>query len=442
MGTILYISCIRFSIQLMIAESMFLIGRPKRKAFGIRVLFALLAHLALASGYFFLLIQVQGDVPLVKVCFWMGLFVLTMCEIAFCYELLPVEVLFIGTGGYATEHIAYAIAKILQYMTGMYDTKIGVIWENLIFRFLIYILVSAVMYVTIIRKNRTKGEIKAHDVRLVKMTLLILFTAIVLSVYASSGRIVPERTILSEIICPMYSLLCCFLVIMIEYYVFRENRLSREKETMEQLLQIANAQKESSREAIDIINMKCHDLKHQMKALIKVEDARERSEYIEEMRRAVSIYDAIYHTGCEPLDYVLREKSLISDEYQIAFSCMVDGSAIAFMHPADIYALMGNALDNALECVIHEEQEKRLISLRINRHGQMVSIHLENTCSEVPVFQNGLPVTNKEDKNYHGFGVRSIRYIAEKYHGEVLMRAQNGRFYLDVLLSQEPLTEL
>lgn len=173
-----------------------------------------------------------------------------------------------------------------------------------------------------------------------------------------------------------------------------------------------------------------------MKALLKVEDAKERSEYIEEMRRAISIYDATYHTGCEALDYVLREKSLLSDEYDIAFSCMVDGGAIAFMHPADIYAFMGNALDNALECVIREEQEKRIISLRISRHGQMVSIHLENTCSIPPQFQDDLPVTNKEDKNYHGFGVRSIRYVAEKYNGNVFMRAQDGRFYLDVLISE------
>lgn len=115
---------------------------------------------------------------------------------------------------------------------------------------------------------------------------------------------------------------------------------------------------------------------------------------------------------------------------------MVDGEAIVFMTSADIYALMGNALDNALERVLQEEDDERIISLHIKSRGQMILIHLENRCSREPLFQDGLPVTDKEDKRNHGFGVRSIRYITEKYDGELLMHVKNGRFFLDILLPQ------
>lgn len=235
----------------------------------------------------------------------------------------------------------------------------------------------------------------------------------------------------------MYSMLCCFLVLMIEYYVFRENRLSRDNEMMEQLLHMANAQQKSTKEAIDIINVKCHDLKYQMKELEKLNNDTERSEYIEEMRKTISIYDATYHTGCEALDYILREKTLLSDEHHIVFSCMADGEALSFMNQTDMYALIGNALVNALERTIQEEEEHRIISLRIQRRGQMVMIHLENTCSEDPNFKEGLPVTTKADKNYHGFGVKSMRYIVRKYDGEMLMRVQDGKFILDIVFSRE-----
>lgn len=434
MDSIQYISCIRFSIQLLMAETVFLIGSPRRERFGLRLVVAAAAYTGLSGGWFLLLKQLPGDGAVLKIFFWMGLFILSMGAIFACFDLLPVELVFVGTGGYATEHIAYTVAKILQYLSNGYEPQIGVFRENLIFRFLIYVLIDVGMYLFIVRKNREKGEIKKGDTRLVHMAFLILFSAIILSVYASEETIVPQRSVLSEVICPMYSFLCCMLVILLEYYVFRENRLSREKETMEQLLQMADAQQRSSKEAIDIINVKCHDLKHQMKALTRMEGEKERSEYIEEMRRAVSIYDATYHTGCEALDYVLREKNLLCDEYGVAFSCMADGTVINSLHAADIYALMGNALDNALECVAQEKAGERIISLRINRHGQMVSIHLENTCSQPPQFVDGLPVTKKPDKHYHGFGVQSIRYITRKYQGEVLMRAQSGRFYLDILL--------
>lgn len=133
-------------------------------------------------------------------------------------------------------------------------------------------------------------------------------------------------------------------------------------------------------------------------------------------------------------DVKLREKCLISNEYNVAFSCMADGTLIDFMNPADIYALMGNALDNALECVMKEEEQKRTISLHIKKSSEMVLIHMENRCSMSPEFHNGLPVTNKKEKDYHGFGVRSIRYIAEKYNGELYMNVKDGMFIMNILL--------
>jgi hypothetical protein len=236
------------------------------------------------------------------------------------------------------------------------------------------------------------------------------------------------------VICPAYSMLCCILVIALEQYLFREKRLSREKETMEQLLQMANAQQKSSREAIDIINIKCHDLKHQIKQLQKIENEGERCTYIEEIRNAISIYDATYHTGCEALDYILREKTLISDERGIAFSCMADGKAVDFMDRTDLYALLGNALDNALEQEEKEDEEKRIISLNIHKRGLMSILHLENTCSNPPDFREGVPQTTKPDKNNHGFGVTSMSYIVKKYDGDMMMHVEDGKFILDIAL--------
>lgn len=410
-----YITWIRFSVQLLIAESVFLIGRQRRGHFRIRIISALLMYILLSGGYFFLIKQIPGNSPAVHACFFIGLFTLTIFGVAFCFDLPWLEILFVGTGGYATEHIAFAAARIIQYMTGWYENRIGIAAEYLVFRFFIYIIVAAVIYLFLVRKNREKEEFAGKDIRMVEMALLILLSAIVLSAFYTSEE---DFSLLSRVICPLYSMLCCFLVLIIEYYVFRENRLSREKETMEQLLQMAHAQQKRSKEAIDIINMKCHDLKHQMKHLESLEDDGERSEYLEEMRSAVSIYDAIYHTGCEALDYLLREKTLLSDEYHIVFSCMVDGKAVSFMNKADLYALMGNALDNAIESAAREAEEHRIISLNIRHQGRMVMLHLENSCSESPVFYNGLPITTKKDKNYHGFGVQSMRYIVQNMTGK------------------------
>lgn len=441
MESLRYISRLRFSIQLLICEAAFLIGRPRREGFIWRLAAAAAGYFLLASGWYALLHSVPGDSPWVKMVFWAGLFVLTLGGMGLCFDLSPMELLFVGTGGYATEHIAFGVAKILQYATGWYPERIGTVADHLVFRFGIYVAVAAVVYLLLIRRNRDKESFRPGDGRIALLALIMLLAAIILSVFYGDETYVAQRTLVSEVIFPLYSMVSCVLVMLMEYYVLRENTLKRDQEMMEQLLQMANAQQKSSKETIDIINMKCHDLKHQVSALAAMRDDAARSEYVAEVKKVVSIYDATYHTGCEVLDYILREKTLLANQYHVTFSCMADGSAIRFLSSADLYALLGNALDNALERIAQEEQDQRIISLQIRRSGEMVLIHLENRCSRVPEFQDGLPLTDKADKNAHGFGVKSIRYLAEKYGGELYIRVQNGMFTLDILIPQpEPAT--
>lgn len=429
-----YISCLRFSLQFMISETVFLLWQPRLDRFPLRLPGALAAYLV-ASGLWFLIIRAfPWGIPVVRILFYLGLFALTLGGMYLSFEMRPIELLFVGTGGYATEHIAYSMAKLVQYLTGGYRENIGDLWENLLFRFLPYFLVAALTYLLLIRNNRKKGSFKAYNVRLTLLALGILMVTVIISVFYNDSAFAPQRVPVTEIICPIYGSLCCFLALLLEYYILRENRYQMERDMMEEALQMANTQQAYSKEAIDIINMKCHDLKHQIRALAAMDDAGQRKEYVAEVQEAVSIYDSTYHTGCEALDYVLQEKTLLARERAVAFSCMADGEAISFMRPADVYALMGNALDNALERTGKEPEGHRIISLQIRQRGEMVVIHLENQCSAQVEFRDGLPVTDKADKNFHGFGVKSIRYIAEKYDGQVFMRSGGGLFTLDVLL--------
>ena len=46
------------------------------------------------------------------------------------------------------------------------------------------------------------------------------------------------------------------------------------------------------------------------------------------------------------------------------------------------------------------------------------------------ILLDGLPVTSKPDKDFHGFGIKSIRFIAQKYGGHVAISAQQHHFCL------------
>ena len=75
-----------------------------------------------------------------------------------------------------------------------------------------------------------------------------------------------------------------------------------------------------------------------------------------------------------------------------------------------------------------EKKNRRFISIQIKR-GERDAIFILTTRAANPrLFREGLPVTTKRDKAYHGFGVRSVKYIVDKYKGNLLMQAADGRF--------------
>lgn len=430
--TFLLHNFLQFPFELMVSESVFLIGRERREGFFWKLPLAVVMQFVMSALWMNLCDSVLPERLFKYVFLYLGYALLTALPICFSFNLSGKELLFIIAGGYATEHMTFTLSRMALFFLPFGYVPYGSLTHLIVSRYLIYFAGAAAVYLAIIRNNQSRTWFRKGDVRLAGLAVILMLTAIALSVNWSY----PEEntgTILVEVICPAYSFLCSLLVLLMEYYVLRENNLKHEQEVMEQLLKMADTQQKSAREAIDIINIKCHDLKHQIKALAKMEDAQTRSQYLKEVQEAVSIYDATYHTGCKALDYILREKTLLFNEYHVDFSCLIEGETINFMSSADIYALMGNALDNAFHRVLKEAEDERVISLHIKKQGEMILLHLENRCSRQLEFEDGLPVTDKEDKNQHGFGVKSIRYIAEKYNGDLFIQARDGKFYLDIL---------
>lgn len=146
-----FISILRFTIQLLISEAVFLIGIPRRKDFPVRLFCSAVCYSLSAVAYYKMILS-PGPVMATYIALWILLFGLSLCVIFACFDVSFEETLFIGVGGYATEHIAFAVTKIVQYITGMDAEAIGVIPEYFLFRLLPYILAAALVYFFVIRK--------------------------------------------------------------------------------------------------------------------------------------------------------------------------------------------------------------------------------------------------------------------------------------------------
>ena len=154
------------------------------------------------------------------------------------------------------------------------------------------------------------------------------------------------------------------------------------------------------------------------------------------MMKKISVYDTSLKTGNEALDILLMEKSLTCLNKGIKLTTMADGKAISFMEETEIYSLLGNALDNAIESLEKvKEEEKKVMGLIIKNAGEFASIHLYNYCEKKPKFKDGLPLTTKDNhKLDHGYGVKSMRLIVEKYGGSLSASYEKETFNLDMLV--------
>lgn len=108
---------------------------------------------------------------------------------------------------------------------------------------------------------------------------------------------------------------------------------------------------------------------------------------------------------------------------------------LSFIRENDIHALLGNILDNAIEASEkRKKDEERVVSISTVSKEGFIRIHEENFFDGDLIYENNVLKTTKQNKLYHDFGVKSIKLIAKKYHGDVSISANNGKFILEILL--------
>lgn len=222
----------------------------------------------------------------------------------------------------------------------------------------------------------------------------------------------------------------CLAALSFSIYIIYMMHKFADEQTLAQLKDKQMFQYKLTAEAVDIINIKVHDLKHRIKGLGS-DDV--------ETEEALDIYENSYDTGNAILDAVLTDKGMICKAKGVDLTVSVDKSAataLSVMHDEDICYFFGNALENAMEYEFaHAEAgESRYIELRLKCIGRLLSVVVENMYEGSPIPNTDiLPRTTKADDTMHGFGLRSMKRITAKYGGTFAVRAGDGSFTVSAL---------
>lgn len=172
-----------------------------------------------------------------------------------------------------------------------------------------------------------------------------------------------------------------------------------------------------------------------LRRLLSHKKLEEALQYLDELQAPVQESAAVW-TGDETADYLINSKARAAEADGIQYQTQVEFPRRTNLRSADLCAILGNLLDNALEAAQQvPEKDRRFIRLTIRRINQMLVIKVENSFGPSPVQKDGALKSTKQENGLHGWGLKSALTAAQKYEGTVQTSYQEGTFRAVATLS-------
>lgn len=422
----------QFYLYLFLACLVFAKSFPKRDRFYVKTVVIMIVMMALDYSYRYIVKTYAtplGNVGLIVFlnCLRYSLaYGMCMLSMALTFDVDIWKILFCCTTGYAVQHIAMIVFQTVMSLPAERVPE----WAELLILIAVFAFLymgARVLYVVRLRGNA--DDIVLNNKYMVVQIIVVLMAVIILG--ELSGQLVFRNVGISTkyliLLISAFDFLFCLSSLVGLFNNVKGKQMSLEIEALETMREKQKLQYEMSKENIEMLNMRYHDMKHQLDAM-DIDDKLKA-----ELKERIGVYTSVIHTGNAALDIILTEKSLSARKYGCEFVFMADGSGIDGMKAIDVYSMFGNICDNAIEAVSQlPEKEQRIINLNIRRVNGRVDISCENFVAQPPEIVNGMPRTTKKDKRNHGYGIKSIKSIVEKYKGNMDISVRDNIFSLDI----------
>lgn len=426
-----------FMAWLIFGEALFLFKFERKKHFLIKL------PLVLLSCFIFALIfPIPSSNSFYSMMMFFLMFLFTYFASFFLFEANWKIRLFFMICGYTCEHIAYetyfSVINLLNInkngLSGLYDygtISLFTGWQDILIYFFSYIIVYYLIFIMFaLRLNKNNFYEAKYDFKFLVVGCVFILSDIVINSIVSWYSTIHFENIYLGIVA-LINVLCCFIGLFYIFEMFYSNNIKNQMKIIEEIQKKESNQYKISKETIDMINIKCHDFRHQIREF--GDNQKIDNEAINNLNKLIRIYDSTYHTENEALNVILNEKTLLCNNKNIRFTCIVDGNALNFIENEDIYSLFGNLIDNSIEAVNQLDDNEKIISLKIKQVGNIVSISIKNGYKGKIQMENNLPLSKKEDNIHHGFGMKSIKMVCEKYNGNLRLNIENNIFIVTIL---------
>lgn len=434
-----------FIIVTLCGEFLFSLNCKRKDRFVLRYSLSVLVVLSLSVALtipYYIVDIVSKDIVWTNIAIitlYLSMFAFTVIANKLCYDESFTTCLLSGLAGYACQHIYYNIYSIINISTNLENT----IYElfhfsdvNLVFAcgyflcVLIQLAIAAtvltVCYFAVARKTNKISPVGFAQKNVFFITGSTLIIVLIFNVFCDEFA---SFNIATSIFGKLLLAVCCIFILVFYYNMLEAGSYKNDLDIVNNLNQSERRHFEKLKEDMELISIKCHDIKHYIAIGGANGDVN-----VSELNKLINIYELTVKTGNEIIDTLIAGRNLYCSAHNIKLTVIADASQLDFISPSDMCSLFGNMLENAIEAVDKiEDENKRIIDINIRPVAGQVFFCMENSYAEKPEMSNGMPISSKKDKQYHGFGMKSIKLIADKYGGSFSCCADNGVFRINIL---------
>lgn len=373
--------------------------------------------------------EVWQNQEVISSCIYVVVFaILSVAFLFYCCPMSRQEAIYCSALCLCVQHFSSSLLIVVQQITP---------WGGHLIELLIWLTTILIpyylFYLLCFRRICKHGAYQINVLNLTTATCLIFLTSAVISIIAKGLNAGGDSPLF--LVSQIYEMLCCLFMLWMQVHQVNTLDLQHELDIQGYLQHLRREQFIQSHRDMNLMTHLMHELKHQVADMVTEGNAEVKDDLLERIGENLQIYDEMFNTKNETLNTVLMERRLFCRANHINWMVVADGERLNFLNPDDLYLIFRNALDNAIEGVVQlEDPQRRIIDVRIYAQNSFLMIQIENEFQGELQFKDGLPLTTKADRAYHGFGLKAIQRIAELHNGQIAVRARKNRFTLQIMI--------
>lgn len=305
--------------------------------------------------------------------------------------------------------IYFILTRTIVYLMIRFAGNIKIVQKNLkkvyVYELIMTLSINIFFIFMIFSLFKNKDIVEASSSTIFTMTItIIIFTAMVINVI---NQIIKYSKKESE-----------WLLLMREY-----ERQQNYIESLDRLTYKLKAQR--------------HDFNHHISCiygLLDLNNIDEAKKYAKELLKDVQEVNNIVNIENSTILAILNNNLTVAKEKDIEVDLNIDIPKELKINSMDISIILGNSLSNAIEAC--ENLKKKYIKLYMYMKGEYLIIKIKNSKKEDVFIDENSYETTKIDKENHGFGLKNIKYIVDKYDGLLKIEQSKEEFILNIAMKE------